>query len=1153
MTLDLSKSITLGAGGGQIDASSALTLATPNQLSGSELFTKTGGNTLHLSAPNSAFTSPVAVSAGILSVNVLGAFTADTVTLTGGGLRAGISNSVDYGKAIDVAATSTTSRIFIGDNFKGIWEGNQAVKRFGTLTLNGSKVTLDGIGSSYNGASGIGGTLAFANTVLGVNTEIATSGSHAVYANLGTVTGGMNLNLTGTTKWTFLMDQPNRFVGAASVNVTGTTVEVTAANANLGNMTFNSGSILRLSAAQDTTADAVGPVAIAGTLDINANIGEHFPLTMAADSKLSSIATSLTPTAPVTFGSALMLAGTTQLTAGGVHLSGNISGASGKLWLNGAVVLYLSGNNSSSGDNGGLGTTTSTALQVDNGVAQLLTATARPVGTLTTGLTTDSAISFAYDGDTAVPAGIGGSGVFAVDANNTRNLDFSGSSLRLGSCVAGTVNGTITPNGTYRLGGGGGELTIKSNLNEPVGLEMGVTTAVTLTTGRVILKAANGYTGATDINAGTLQLAHADAAAGTSAINVNGTLSPFAVGELLLDPAPSYYAAGTLAKVRRNGGVIGWTEPKTLATLGDVPGSFPSSGNVVLGLGGEQSADITVNFAITDANDGASPVTLRKTGPAVLDLTGSSGDVTTVRYGGGTDIVAGTIKVTDGHELGAGTISFGYAKEGAIHFTADATLGNSLTVATGDWDGNGGFAVDAGKTATLTGNLLVGNRGCITKSGDGTLRLLFGTPSGADNRWGLDAFEGTIETNRMPDQGTNSVAGSGQLVFRGGRLHFTAGGPTTIADSDYLGFGALIVMAGTSSVVDVDAGADLKVHGGNGHWLHGELTKVGLGTFQMATLSGGALFAFGNGTLNLREGTIVAGGGRITNATFNSGQNKALSDYSGFTLKLQNGATMVFTQATDDKASVINGRLSINDEYAGADTPVATVAGYKFDPATGNKYGYNEAIGTISLQTGGTGTTNWSGTLKVAFGTANLNREAGAPVALSATAPAVLKIDAGATVNVGGTGDILTDSTLPTRHVSAVNDGQLNIAYNGGPLGLVKTAAAVDGTGDLSVLNGAALVTEHVRQDTLLIEAGASLKINSVGGASGTSVVNVLNIANTDGSFNWRVAGGGITPATTGGSGPVASGAAVPEPATGLLFVLGALAAAVTWRRRGSR
>ena len=338
-------------------------------------------------------------------------------------------------------------------------------------------------------------------------------------------------------------------------------------------------------------------------------------------------------------------------------------------------------------------------------------------------------------------------------------------------------------------------------------------------------------------------------------------------------------------------------------------------------------------------------------------------------------------------------------------------------------------------------------------------------------------------------------------------------------------------------------GAHFKTVGHNGNQFFGELIKTGLGTYQLGTWNSGAQHPRGNGTLNVRQGLLVAGGGLSSDTA----RIAALSEFPGFTLKVQDGTEIDFTGT----ASTINGNLLINNEYVGAGSPVAKVAGYKAD-YTIMPYGFDSAVGGVGLQTGGTGSTNWSGTLQVAAGTANLNREAGAAVALSATKPAVLKIDAGATANIGGTGDILTDTTVSTRHVSIVNDGQLNITYNNGPAGLTKTAAAVDGTGDLSVLNGATLVTEHVRQDTLVIDFGGSLKIETAGGPAGTSVVNFLSISQSDGSFSWNAGApagsGGIAPASVNDAGSVVN--AVPEPATWLLLVAAAAVGLLVWRRR---
>ena len=139
---------------------------------------------------------------------------------------------------------------------------------------------------------------------------------------------------------------------------------------------------------------------------------------------------------------------------------------------------------------------------------------------------------------------------------------------------------------------------------------------------------------------------------------------------------------------------------------------------------------------------------------------------------------------------------------------------------------------------------------------------------------------------------------------------------------------------------------------------------------------------------------------------------------------------------------------------------------------------------------------------------------------------------------------------------SIANEGALLVKQSGSDAPgyeAIRVTTGIDGTGDTTVgttggVTTATLITEHIRQDVLTINAGSKVKISATGGAASTSVVNVLNIANASGSFNWSSFGGDISPAATGG--PVASGAAVPEPATWLLAVIAALAGLVAWRRR---
>ena len=146
-------------------------------------------------------------------------------------------------------------------------------------------------------------------------------------------------------------------------------------------------------------------------------------------------------------------------------------------------------------------------------------------------------------------------------------------------------------------------------------------------------------------------------------------------------------------------------------------------------------------------------------------------------------------------------------------------------------------------------------------------------------------------------------------------------------------------------------------------------------------------------------------------------------------------------------------------------------------------------------------------------------------------------------VKLGEGTAILTNPQTYTGDTN-VNAGVLQIDKGIDANPAADTTVGTTGTGATT----AELITEHIRQDALTIHAGSKVKISATGGASSTSVVNVLNLANASGSFNWSSFGGDISPAATGG--PVASGAAVPEPATWLLVVMAALAGLVAWRRR---
>ena len=175
------------------------------------------------------------------------------------------------------------------------------------------------------------------------------------------------------------------------------------------------------------------------------------------------------------------------------------------------------------------------------------------------------------------------------------------------------------------------------------------------------------------------------------------------------------------------------------------------------------------------------------------------------------------------------------------------------------------------------------------------------------------------------------------------------------------------------------------------------------------------------------------------------------------------------------------------------------------------------------------------------------------------------------------------EMNLPVEFVAGLNSGTINVISAGElqisqpvsgdqglrktGLGLLKLTQDAAYTGDTIVEAGvlemaglsnsdsttvgtatttATLITEHIRQDVLTINAGSKVTISATGGVSGTSVLNVLNLANTSGSFSWGAAGSGGTMQTLGEQNAMNS---VPEPTSWGLLAMAFIAGLAAWRR----
>jgi autotransporter-associated beta strand protein len=283
-------------------------------------------------------------------------------------------------------------------------------------------------------------------------------------------------------------------------------------------------------------------------------------------------------------------------------------------------------------------------------------------------------------------------------------------------------------------------------------------------TGKVTLSAANTYTGATSIVAGTLQL-------GNSAALQNSTLNYWSFGGTL--------SFGSL----------------TAATLGGLAGDKP------LAL----ANNAAVPLALTVGNNGSSstysgalsgPGSLVKTGAGTLALSGAN------TYTGGTTITAGTLQIGSGGTTGS--LTGNIANTAAIVFNrSDASTYSSAI------SGNGTLTKQGAGTLTLSGlNTYSG----VTTVSAGTLNL---TGSAASSAFTLNggtlSGSGTVGAltvgsgGRLSPGNSTGTLSAGSTTWNGGgaftwELNQTAGAAGATQGWDLLSVtGALAIGANSAN------------------------------------------------------------------------------------------------------------------------------------------------------------------------------------------------------------------------------------------------------------------------------------------------------------------------------------------------------------------
>jgi autotransporter-associated beta strand protein len=531
------------------------------------------------------------------------------------------------------------------------------------------------------------------------------------------------------------------------------------------------------------------------------------------------------------------------------------------------------------------------------------------------------------------------------------------------------------------------------------------------------------------------------------------------------------------------------------------------SGLVSIAGGGVQNGTLIADGPACDAQSGAVSAVLAgtagltKSGSGMVTLTGVNA------YTGPTTLAGGTLSVANDANLGAAGANLVFS--GGVLQVTGASIAN-LDGRTVNWDSfNGGFDI-ATSGATFTVSQAIAGIGALSKAGAGVL-LLAGSNTYTG---GTTVSKGTLRLSGGDDR----LAAAGLVNITGGTLDL--GGATQHLS------GPFSLQSGTvTSGTLIKTGADYDLRSGTVQAaLAGTagLTKSGTGTVTLSTIAY-------SGSTTITAGTLVLPAGD------DSLPAASPLTVTGGTLDLNAGVQHVSGPVTLQGSAVVsNGTLSKNgaDYDAQGGTISAVLAGTagltKSGPGTVTLSGANTYAGPTTVTAGllrlsaGEDRLPTSSPLTVSGGTLDLNgwnQHTTATVSVQSGA-----VQNGTLINTGA------DYDAQSGAISAGLAGSAGLIKSGdGVLTLSGTNTYAGGTlvhqGTLQISNGRAVPPGTV----LTIDAGASVVFSN--GIIGTS----------------SSAGAAASPVSPG-----IAPAAVPEPGTLLLFVVGAAAMiAVAVRRQG--
>jgi len=590
-------------------------------------FNKTGNGTLIMSGDNS-HTGVTTITGGMINIrhaNALGTTAGNTVVASGGTLQ--IQGDI---------TTSAEALVPIGSGFAGVngigYQTGAVVNVSGTNNYAGL-ITLSTVVATLSSDSG---TLNFTHTgtIGGVQSLIlAGAGDGSISSIIGAAVTGLTKNGTGT--WT--LKGVNASTGPISINA--------------GILRLGDGTTGRYSTSPSLIYTGSGTFEFGGST--NASTQTFDVLTLTSGGGILKVNAPGTGTNGVTFASfAAPALGTGLNIASPANTSVTVTGAADTHGIVDARLTY-----------NGADFASSTAGVI--GAAATTTATSSLLGGNSTPYLING--SFSQTGSIIANAGLKFATSQSFTLNNGVLLTINnGANTAGGLLVAGAVSVIIANEGTATglTTEGSGDLVIRT---DAAGDSLDIQVPITTTTGgltknglgTLILSAANAYSGATFINAGTLVLGNAAAlSASAVTVQVGGVLD---LNGVTILNAVTLHGAGI-----NNGGAL-INNSTTAASIGALTIGFGNgTGGIGASIGG------TGNITSTGVLEGNSM--LVKTGAGTLTLGDDGGNALSSTRNGLIRIDAGTLRVSNS------TSALGVATSAVILNGGVLSLGSTASI-----------------------------------------------------------------------------------------------------------------------------------------------------------------------------------------------------------------------------------------------------------------------------------------------------------------------------------------------------------------------------------------------------------------------------------------------------------------------------------------